>query len=90
MHNYTKFGFKKRFRTSGGYFFSIWAHTVTLTVKTGTQTFCMQLQVMMMHQHTMFYQEMLSGSESEADKLYPEDLNPQCDLDLEDNNQKLS
>ena len=44
MHHYTKFACK-RFRTSGGYFLRIWSHTVTLTLKIGTLTFRMTLQV---------------------------------------------
>ena len=44
MHHCTKFGYK-RLRTSGGYFLRMWAHTVTLTLDIGTQTFCTTMQV---------------------------------------------
>ena len=63
----TKFGCKrfKRLRRYGrkSYFLRIWAHTVTLTLKMGTQPFCMTLRVMMMHHHIKFGCIQFSGSE---------------------------
>ena len=68
MHHYTKFGCKS-YRTSGDMeksnFLTIWACTVTLTLKIGTQTFGITLQVVMMqlHEHAKFHTERFNGSE---------------------------
>ena len=53
----------RRYRRKS-YFLRIWPHPVTLTLKIGTQPFCMTLRVMMMHHHTKFGYILLRGSDN--------------------------
>ena len=54
----------------------IGTHTVTLTLKIGTQTFCMTILVMVMHRHTKFHKERLSGSEGIVRTNIPRGFEP--------------
>ena len=44
---------------------------------------------MMMHNHTKFHEERLGGGEDMSGQVFPEDLDPLCNIDLEDSNLKL-
>ena len=67
------------------------AHTVTLTLKIGTQPFCMKLQVKLMYQHTKFHEEsLIKLFRRYCPDEYCKRFSPHCDLDLEDSNPKLS
>ena len=71
------------------YFLLIWAFTVTLTLKTANQSFCMTLQVMKMHHYTKFGYKRFKGSQN-ISWTNTKILNLNCDLDLEHSNQIFS
>ena len=63
---------------------------MTLTSKIGTQTFRIRLQVIVIHLHTKSFIKKVSAVQKLSSRqLFPDDLPPYCDLDLEDSNLKL-